>query len=269
MRRLAACLACLVLLARASFAEPYGSLGLRGGEVGVSGAWFDTGPAASSLGAAPGSPGWKALNAAHATVDIALTAHHGFQGDLGFADTPGGGIGTLGAHLYLEPDARHRYGLFARLSDRRGDALAWASVGAEGMAALGPRTTLEYHAGLGAANAAGLDYVFGGAGVHHALGDGWTLSARAALASFQESAFKATGGELAVGLRYRQPGGRMGARVELVRSHLWGRNGAPAETTLQFGLTWALGPLPRGATQPRPFFAPADPVMQLVRRGFF
>lgn len=269
MRRLATLVACLLTLTRPAVADPYGSLGLRAGEVALSGARFDTGAAASSLGATSGSPGWKALNAARVTVDIALTQHHGLQGDLRFADTPGGGIGTLGAVLYLEPNARHRYGLFANLSDRRGNALAWASVGVAGMAVAGTRTTLEYHAGIGAANANGLDYVFGGAGVHHALGGGWSLSARAALASFEETAFKATGGELALGLRYRDPGGRAGMHAELVRSHLWGRNGAPVETVLRVGVTYALGPLPRAGSAPRPFFAPSDPVMQLVRRGYF
>jgi hypothetical protein len=202
---------------------------------------------------------------ASAVVDVAITEAHGFQGDLRFSDTATGGIGTTAAHLYMTPKPGQKYGLFAALSDVDGRSMLYGSVGAEGMFSLGSNAALEFRGGMGWADAGGLDYVFGGASVTHALSPSLELELSLDLADFDEAALNATAYDLGATMRFQPEGAPWGGYLSVTQSGLTGADGA---TRIGLGLTMNLGTA--GGTDPhtRPFRTP-DPVAPLVRRGLW
>ena len=121
-----------------------------------------------------------------AVVDVAITDVHGFQGDLGFADTEAGGVGTVAAHLYMAPREGQKYGLFAQLSDVDGRSMTYGAIGAEGMLSITPETLVEGRAGIGAANDGGLDFMFASLGLAHSYSSALEISATLDLAEFDE-----------------------------------------------------------------------------------
>lgn len=202
------------------------------------------------------------------SVDVRITAVHGLQGDLSFADTASGTIGQLGAHLYMAPRPGQKYGLFLSLSDVDGRSLSWLSLGAEGMLSLGENTTLEGRLGLGAADGNSRDYVFGGVSLVHAFGPTFEVEAALDVAEFDEAAFRATAIETSLTARYSPEGAPWGVYASLTQSDLTGRDGAPGRTRIGLGVTFNFGT--SGGTDPgtRPF-RQSDPVAQLVRRGIW
>lgn len=202
---------------------------------------------------------------ARAVVDVAVTSVHGFQGDLAYSDTMTGGIGTVAAHLYMSPKPGQKYGLFAALSDVDGRSMIYGSLGAEGMLSLGSRTSIEGRAGIGWADADGMDYIFAGAALAHQLTPAITLEGSLDAADFDEAAFSATAYDLGLKATYSPVGSPWGAYVSVTQSAL---NGHDDATRVGLGLTITLGNT--GGTDPhtRPFRTP-DPVASLVRRGLW
>lgn len=205
---------------------------------------------------------------AAAGLDVAITSAHGFQGDLRFSDTAGGGIGMAAAHLYLAPREGQKYGLFAQVSDLDGRAMLWGAFGAEGMVSFSTDTLLEVRGGMGAADEGGLDFVFAGGALVHALSESLTLEASLDLADFDEAAFRATAYDAALTARYSPEGAPWGLYASVIRSGLTGRDGAPGETRLGLGLTLSLGTTGGARPDTRLFRSP-DPVAPLVRRGLW
>lgn len=202
---------------------------------------------------------------ARAVVDVAITEVHGFQGDLSFSDTGTGGIGTVAAHLYMTPTAGQKYGLFAALSDVDGRSMIYGSLGAEGMLSLGAHTSIEGRAGMGWADADGLDYIFAGAALAHQLTPSVTLEGALDVADFDEAAFSATAYDLGLKATYSPEGSPWGAYVSVTQSGLSGHDDA---TRIGLGLTITLGTA--GGTDPHTrLFRTPDPVGSLVRRGLW
>lgn len=252
MKPLALSFAFSALLATSALAEP---LGITGGE-------FRLGTVNYQDGGGPN------LSFGLALVDVAITENHGAQADVLYEDGPGGGIGRLGGHVYMNPTGEHKFGLFGMLADVDGRSLTYAAFGAESMFALTDQTTLELRGGIGAANARDLDFIFAGAGLAHALSDTTVLTAGLDLAEFDERDFRAIGYEARVGLDYQSQTNGFGAFVEVAYSGLEGRDSAPAQTDLRLGMTWRFGGTGGVSPETRLFRTP-DPVAQLVRRGFF
>lgn len=202
---------------------------------------------------------------ARAVVDVAITQVHGFQGDLSYSDTGTGGIGTVAAHLYMTPTPGQKYGLFAALSDVDGRSMIYGSLGAEGMLSLGARTSIEGRAGMGWADADGLDYIFAGAALAHQLTPAITLEGSLDVADFDEAAFSATAYDLGLKATYSPEGSPWGAYVSVTQSGLSGHDDA---TRIGLGLTITLGTA--GGTDPHTrLFRTPDPVGSLVRRGLW
>lgn len=223
--------------------------------------------AAFSLGTTEDEGGDARVEGA-ASVDVAITQVHGFQGDLRFADTAGGGIGSLAAHVYMAPGSGRKYGLFAALNDVDGRSLMWGAFGAEAMLPVSDDTMIELRAGIGAADSGGLDFVFAGASIAHALSPAVEIDVSLDLADFDEAAFRATSYDAAITLRYSPEGAPWGAYARLSQGGLEGRDGAGAETRIGLGLTLDLGTA--GGTDPRTrHFGATDPVAPLVRRGLW
>ena len=200
-----------------------------------------------------------------AIVDVAVTQYHGFQGDLAFTDAPDGWVGTVAAHAYMTPKEGQKYGLFAALSDVDGRAMLYGSIGAEGMLSLGENTSVEARAGMGWADAEGLDYIFGGAALAHQLAPAVELELSLDVADFDEAAFSATAYDIGLKATYSPEGAPWGAYASVTQSRLTGYGDA---TRLGLGLSITLGT--SGGTNPhtRPFRTP-DPVAPLIRRGLW
>ena len=245
---------CVLLMSVTSPAFAQSSLGITG--------------AAFSLGATEDEGGQRRVEGAAAVVDVAVTSVHGFQGDLSFADTVGGGIGTVGAHLYMAPVVGQKYGLFATLSDVDGRALLWGTVGAEGMLSMGQNTVAEIRGGFGYADENGLDFIFGGLGIAHAFSPALTVEAALDLADFDEVEFRATAYDLSIQTDFSPEGSPWGAYASVTYSGLAGRDDADGEVRLGLGLSLSLGNVGGANTDTRLFRSP-DPVAPLVRRGIY
>ena len=203
-----------------------------------------------------------------AKIDVAITAAHGFQGDLAYADTANGAIGLLGAHLYMTPKQGQKYGLFATVADIDGRSMVWGTIGAEAMFSLGQSTVLEGRAGIGVADTRGLDFIFGGISIAHQIAEGLELETALDLADFDEAGFRATSYDLGATARYSPAGAPWGVYAGITRSGMSGRDGANGETRLALGVTVTLGQSGGVDPKTRPFRS-VDPVAPLIRRGLW
>ncbi len=87
----------------------------------------------------------------------------------------------------MTPNSAQKYGIFGMLADVDGEAVTYAAVGVEGILALGTRTSIELRGGIGAASAAGLDFIFVGARLlHQTLGGSTLIYAGYDLTEFDE-----------------------------------------------------------------------------------
>ena len=200
------------------------------------------------------------------TVDVAVTGAHGLQGDLSFEDTAHGTIGRLAAHLYMDPVAGQKYGLFLAMSDLDGRSLTWGELGAEGQLQLSDTVLIEGRTGLGRADSGSLDYIFGGVAVSAALSDSFDVELSLDVTDFDEAAFRATAVDLGLRANYSPEGRPWGVYAEVIHSDLTGRDGASAETRIGLGLTMSFGNAGGVSTEGRAF-RDRDPVAALVRRG--
>lgn len=201
-----------------------------------------------------------------ASVDVAITGHHGFEGALGLADTARGTLGTLSAHLYLAPDAAQKLGLFVFAGDLDGRSATYGGVGAEGWFALSEDVSLNAHAGLGLTHRTGFDFVFAGADAAWDMGGGVAVTGGVAVAEYDEATMQGWGYELSVGLDYTPPGSAVSVRAGLVHDGIEGLGGG--ETRAVLGLRFATGSAAGPAIRPRSFGSP-DPLGPLLSRGLF
>ena len=205
---------------------------------------------------------------ANISVDVAITSFHGLQGDLRFSDTANGLIGQLGAHLYMTPRPGQKYGVFATLSDVDGRSMAWGALGIEGMLSLGLDTALEARTGLGVADEGGLDFIFAGVSLAHAVNPSFEVEAFLDIAEFDEAALQVISYEVGVRAHYSPEGAPWGLYASVTQSDLGGRDGTSSETRLGLGLTIEFGS--SGSTDPATrHFRASDPVAPLVRRGLW
>ncbi len=244
-------------------------LGITGAEFSIGFVKQDSGAAAGSLGPIKNPGDDLDISLGFAAVNVALTQYHGVQGDAVLEETPDGAIGRLGAHLFMTPNSAQKYGIFGMLADVDGEAVTYGAAGVEGILALGTRTSIELRCGIGAASAAGLDFIFVGARVSHQILGGSTLIyAGYDLTEFDEIGFSAWAHDMVLGARVNLAGRGLSGFAEVSRSRLTGVDAAPDETVVRAGLTLSFGRI--GGTSPLTGqFHTADPVSQLVRRGFF
>ena len=199
-----------------------------------------------------------------AALDVAITGFHGFQGDLAYSDTATGGIGTLAAHVYMTPRDGQKYGLFVALSDVDDRALMYASIGAEGMLAIGDDTTIEARAGVGWGDDR-LDYIFAGGAIAHQLTPALELELSADVADFDEVGLSTTAYDVALRATYSPKGAPWGVYASIGQSGLTGGDSA---TRIGLGVRITLGTT--GGTDPKTrLFRTPDPVAPLVRRGLW
>jgi hypothetical protein len=203
-----------------------------------------------------------------AVVDVAITDVHKFQSDLSFADTEAGGVGSLGAHLYMAPRNGQKYGFFAQLSDVDGRSLTYGTIGAEGMIALNANTSLEASAGIGAATGGGLDYFYGSVGLAHAYSNAFDVSATLDLAEFDETSLRAISYDAGFKAAYSPEGAPWGVYASVNHSGLTGRDGEAGQTRIGLGLSVTFG-ASGGADPETRAFRSVDPVAPLLRRNLW
>ncbi|MCF2870603.1 hypothetical protein L0664_05955 [Octadecabacter sp. G9-8] len=213
----------------------------------------------------------QTIASADAQIGVNITEVHGLQLDIGLADTGTIVAGTLGAHLYMQPVASQKYGLFASLTDADEFSVQYVNAGIEGRIAVSPATTVEARFGIGGTTGMGgtatdqWDYVFAGAGVLHNLTDTMTLTARVDIAEFDEGPFSAIGLDSQLRLSHSPRGSNFELWGELRNASLYGQNAAPAITSVGLGVTLNLGNAGESLID-RPF-QNADPLDQLISRG--
>ena len=244
------------------------------GPIGITGAEFRLGfattddDAQGSLGAVRDPGQDLALTLGIAVVNVAITEHHGLQGDLNFEDTAEGALGRIGGHLFLTPNEDHKYGVFGVIADVDDEGISYALGGVEGLLALNDRSLIELRAGLGIASEEDLDLIFLGAAYIHEFRPGLIGQAGIEIAEFDELNFSAIGTEYSVGLTYQHETSPWGAFGELVYSDLTGTDAAPGELSVRAGVRFQLGQR-AGITPATRYFRTPDPVAQLLRRGLF
>ncbi len=200
-------------------------------------------------------------------LDIAITGHHGLQGDVGLADYDSGTVGYIGGHLYMVPTEGQKYGLFALVEDVDDEAVTSAQIGIEGLFSLGDHAVLDARAGLGRVDPSGLDYIFAGIGLDYALSDAVSVSGHLTVADYEETAFAARSAGLTLAARYAVPGSGAVLTAGLRHDRLTGRDGAPDETGAFLTVGWQIGGDngARRGLRDRPF-RPARPLDSLWRR---
>lgn len=228
--------------------------------LGISGATFSLGSTEDEDGALRGD--------VSSSVDVRITDIHGLQGDLSFAQTASGTLGTLAGHFYMAPRPGQKYGLFVSLSDLDGHAVSWISAGAEGMVSLGDDTVLEGRLGLGAADSGSRDYIFGGLSLAHAFSPAFEIEGALDIADFDEAVFRATAIDASLTARYSPEGAPWGVYASVTRSELTGRDGEAAATRIGLGMTINFGTAGGADTDTRLFRA-QNPGAALVRRGIW
>lgn len=226
----------------------------------------------SRLEAAIGLTGDGSQDLAEARLsgDFRITGAHGLQIDLSAVDYPGGYLGQIDGHLYLQPGARSKYGLFGSLADVDGREVTIALAGAEGLFALSDRTRLETRAGIGYARPGALDFVAAEVRLSHAVNDALSLHAAAQVAEIQEQSLDTRAWGAEIGLTWHPAEAPLAITAAAGTTGLDGRDSAPADGYIRLGVSWSFGggrdaraPLSeQGFTSPRPF----DP---LLRRGRF
>jgi hypothetical protein len=243
-----------VLLVAASAAHAQSSLGIHSG--GVS---FGVMSADSTEELGFGS-GW---------LDVAVTGVHGLQFGLTLEDTAAGTLGTFDAHLYMAPHNTAKYGLFVIVSDLDGANFTMAVAGAEGMFALGERTTAEIRTGVGIAKRTAapdsLDFVFVGGGINHEINPTLNIGLTFDVAEYDEPALQAYGYTVMAEAEYRPGNGPISLTAGVGISGLEGTNGGPSETLVKLGLTYTFG---AGSGTHRPFRR-AAPYAPLALRASF
>ena len=234
---------------------------LAQGSLGITGAAF-------SLGVTEDEGGDRRLEVAAAVVDVAITSVHGFQGDLSFADTAGGGIGTVGAHVYMSPVDGQKYGLFGTLSDVDGRSMLWGTMGAEAMLSMGEDTVADIRGGFGYADESGLDFIFAGVGVAHSFSPSITVEGAIDVADFDESSFRATAYDVSLRVEFSPERSPWGAYASVAYSGLAGHDSADGEVRIGLGISLLLGNVGGADTNTRLFRSP-DPLAPLLRRDLF
>ena len=227
--------------------------------LGITGASF-------SLGAFEDQAGVSQVEGA-ASVDVAITEYHGFQGDLRFSDTMSGGVGSIGGHLFMTPREGQKYGLFAQLSDVDGRALTWGVIGAEGIVSLGDTTTLEIQGGLGAADD-GLDFIHASVATAFEVNSAFEIELALDVADYDEAVFRATSYDVGLTARYSPEGAPWGLYASVNHSGFAGRDGQPDATSIGFGITVNFGNA-GGVDARSRHFRTVDPVVPLLRRGLW
>lgn len=200
-----------------------------------------------------------------AKIDVAVTEFHGLQGDLHFADEPGGTFGILAGHAYMTPAPGQKYGLFATLGDVDGHSRSYGVTGVEGLFAVGNATSFELRTGLGASQPDGIDLIFAEAGIVQGVFPGLTVEAGLTVSEIDEIAMQTMLVEARLGAQYRPRDRALGGFAEIVHDDL-AHHPATGRTELRVGLSLTLGRL--GATAPKGrAFRTADPLRPLFRRG--
>ncbi len=237
----------------ASAASAQSSLGVTGFE--------------ASAGAIAHNDGGAAFNAG-LSMELAVTEHHGLQGNLSWVETSGGAVGRVAGHFYMTPMAGQKYGVFAVVGDVNDRALTYGAAGIEGMFEVSDQTALGGYAGAGIGSHDGLDVIFAGIEATHVFSDTLRVDGGLQITEYDEMGFQAIGTETQINLRYAPSGQRVALTAGIVHDTLSGRDGAPSETRAQLSLSLSIGTINGSEPTTRPFRTP-DPILPLVRRGLY
>lgn len=204
------------------------------------------------------------------TGDYRVTGAHGLQMDLS-GSTPGSDLlAQVDAHLYMQPRAEAKYGLFLSVADLNDRSGTIGVAGAEGMFALGEATVATARLSAGLVQPQGIDFVALEAGLTRAVGRQGALYGAIALAAVDEAALRTTAWSAEFG--YVRSIAATGFEVSagIAATGLGGSAGDGTDLSARIGVTWRFGGDrgPRRALADRSFGA-IRPLEPLLAQGIF
>lgn len=175
------------------------------------------------------------------TVAVAITPYHHIQGDLGVVKYDWSWWGVIGAHLYMSPGPRVKYGLFASISDINDFSFYEINAGAELGWAPTERSYVQARIGMGWVVPGGNDYLFAELDGIYAITDDLRATARVAFVNFEETGAKANQFTFGAGLEYDIGRTPLTAYGGVERTVSIGDSDLPDETRFVAGIKVRLG----------------------------
>ncbi len=204
------------------------------------------------------------------TGDYRVTGAHGLQMDLS-ASRPGSDLlAQVDAHLYMQPRASAKYGLFVSVADLNDRSGTIGVAGVEGMFALGEATVATGRVGAGLAQPQGIDFVAVDASVTHAVGQQGALYGSISLAAVDEASLRTTVWSAEFGYVHSLTATGFEISAGLGATGLSGAANDGTDVSARIGVTWQFGGDrgPRRALADRSFGA-VRPLEPLLVRGIF
>jgi hypothetical protein len=204
------------------------------------------------------------------TGDYRVTGAHGLQMDLS-GSTPGSDLlAQVDAHLYMQPRAEAKYGLFLSVADLNDRSGTIGVAGVEGMFALGEATVASGRISAGLAQPQGLDFVALDVGMTHAVGMQGALYGSVSLAAVDEASLRTTAWSAEFGYVHSIAATGFEVSAGLGATGLSGAADGGADVSARIGVTWRFGGDrgPRRGLADRSFGA-IRPLEPLLMRGIF
>ncbi|KIN61573.1 hypothetical protein Z945_2565 [Sulfitobacter noctilucae] len=200
-----------------------------------------------------------------ATVDVAITEHHGAQFDLQYEERATGGVGRLGTVVYMTPREGQKYGLSAMVADKNDISATYGQVGAAAMFEVAQGFNIELRGSIGVSTDNDMDWITAGGGLHWQATPGTRAYAHYDITEFDEETFDAVAHEATLGVQSRLNNTPASVFAEASRDWLTGQDAAAGQNTFRAGVSLSLGHT--GNNQPA--FRVADPMRQILRRKLY
>ena len=204
------------------------------------------------------------------TGDYRVSGAHGLQMDLSGIRTGSDLLAQVDAHLYMQPQAEAKYGLFLSVADLNDRSGTIGVAGVEGMFALGEATVASGRISAGLAQPQGLDFVALDASLTRAVGTQGALYGSVSLAAVDEASLRTTAWSAEFGYVRSIAATGFDISAGVGATGLSGVAGDGTDVSARIGVTWRFGgdQGPRRAVADRSFGA-IRPLEPLLVRGIF
>ena len=203
-----------------------------------------------------------------ATGDYRVTGNHGLQFNLSGYRAGSDLVAQVDGHLYMQPRADAKYGVFMSVADLNDRSGTIGIAGFEGMVALDEATVASGRISAGLAQPQGLDFVAVEAGLSRAIGPQGALYGSVSLAAVDEASLRTTAWAAEFG--YARSIAATGFEVTAGIGATGLSGAAGADVSARISLTWRFGGDrgPRRTVGDRSFAA-IRPLEPLLVRGIF
>jgi len=194
-------------------------------------------------------------------MDHRVSNYHGLQTEVTATTYEGFWVGSIGAHLYMNPSDGAKYGLFAAYMDRNDRSDMMMSLGIEGLWNVSDTVIFGARAGLGLYQPNHVDFIFTDLHLDAYVSPTLRLGAGLSLSRIQELGYTREEMTPWISARYRLGRGPFSAVARLSHQHLREMSGRRNEVQLTLGIRMELGD---SATADGTLFAPIQPISGYV-----